>query len=55
MVADCASIKVNNMDSIIVPDEIILSKILFIRNQKLMIDRDLAELYCVTTGILINL
>src|ERR1700761_144944 len=31
------------------PDEIILSKILIIRNKKVMIDRDLAELYGVTT------
>src|ERR1700761_7166479 len=31
------------------PDEIILSKILIIRNKKVMIDRDLAELYGVST------
>ena len=31
------------------PEEIILSKILFIRGLKVMIDRDLAELYGVTT------
>jgi len=34
-------------NSIIVPDEIIISKIYFIRNQKVMLDRDLAELYGV--------
>lgn len=33
----------------IVPDEIIINKILLIRNQKVMIDRDLAELYGTTT------
>ena len=37
------------MSDIIIPDEIIMSKILLIRNQKVMIDRDLAELYGVTT------
>ena len=36
-------------DSLIIPDELIMSKILLIRNQKVMIDRDLAELYGVTT------
>ncbi|HVX50854.1 MAG TPA: ORF6N domain-containing protein [Chitinophagaceae bacterium] len=33
----------------IITDELIMSKILLIRNQKVMIDRDLAELYGVTT------
>lgn len=37
------------MDKIIVPNEVIMSKIYVIRNQKVMIDRDLAELYDVTT------
>ncbi len=36
--------------SLIVADEIIISKIYFIRGQKIMLDRDLAELYDVTTG-----
>lgn len=36
--------------NIIIPDEVIISKIYFIRGQKVMIDRDLAELYGVTTG-----
>lgn len=31
-------------------DEFILQKIYFIRNQKVMLDKDLAELYHVTTG-----
>ena len=35
--------------SLTVPDEIIISKIYFIRGQKVMIDRDLAELYGVET------
>ena len=33
----------------VLPDEIIMNKILFIRNKKIMIDRDLAELYGVST------
>jgi len=37
------------MDKIIVPNEVIMSKILLIRDHKVMIDRDLAELYGVTT------
>lgn len=37
------------MKEVIVPNEIIMSKILFIRNQKVMIDKDLAELFGVTT------
>ena len=36
-------------NNLIIPDELIMSKILFIRDQKVMIDRDLAELYGVTT------
>ncbi|HWZ22957.1 MAG TPA: ORF6N domain-containing protein [Cytophagaceae bacterium] len=34
---------------IIIPDEVIVNKIYFIRNSKIMIDRDLAELYGVET------
>ena len=34
---------------LMVPDEIVMSKILLIRGKKVMIDRDLAELYGVTT------
>ena len=33
-----------------VADDIIISKIYFIRGQKVMLDRDLAEMYNVTTG-----
>src|ERR1039458_7802635 len=38
------------MNEVINPDEIIISKIYFIRGQKVMVDRDLSELYGVTTG-----
>ncbi len=38
--------------SILVPDEVVLSKIYEIRGQKVMIDRDLAELYGVETRVL---
>ena len=37
------------MDKSIVPNEVIMSKIYVIRNQKVMIDKDLAELYDVLT------
>ena len=33
-----------------VPDEVIINKIYFIREQKVMLDRDLAALYGVSTG-----
>ena len=39
-------------DKIMLPDEIIESKIYFIRGQKVMLDRDLAELYGVETKYL---
>ena len=32
-----------------VPDEVIITKIYLLRNKKIMIDRDLAELYNVET------
>ncbi len=34
---------------LVIPDEVILSKIYFVRDQKVMIDSDLAELYGVET------
>jgi hypothetical protein len=37
-------------NSIIIPSERIVSKIYIVRNRKVMLDRDLAELYGVTTG-----
>ncbi len=39
----------NNNNKLIVPDEIIMSKIYFIRDQKVMLDSDLADLYEVET------
>lgn len=39
-------------NQIMLPDEIIMNKIFFIRNQKVMLDRDLAELYGVETKYL---
>lgn len=38
--------------SIAIPDEIIMQKIYYIRNQKIMIDSDLAELYGTETRVL---
>jgi ribosomal protein L23 len=35
--------------TVIVPDEMVMAKILLIRSKKLMIDKDLAELYGVST------
>jgi hypothetical protein len=40
------------MNKIIIPDEIITNKIYFIRNTKVMFDRDLAELYNVNSRAL---
>ncbi|NCD67907.1 ORF6N domain-containing protein [Mucilaginibacter agri] len=41
----------NNINSdLIVPDEVVMNKIYYIRDQKVMLDEDLAELYQVTTG-----
>ncbi len=39
-------------EKIMVPEEVIMSKIYFIRGQKVMLDRDLAELYDVETRVL---
>ena len=35
----------------IIPDDTVINKIYFIRNQKVMIDRDLAMLYGVETKV----
>jgi len=40
------------MGSKIIPDELVMSKIYLFRGQKVMIDRDLAELYGVETKVL---
>ena len=34
----------------VIPDEVVLNKIYVIRDQKVMLDKDLAELYEVSTG-----
>lgn len=39
----------NSYNSLVIPDEVILSKIYYIRELKVMIDSDLAELYGVET------
>lgn len=39
-------------NALVVPDEVIMNKIYFIRNQKVMLDQDLAELYGVETKVL---
>jgi len=36
--------------SVLIPDEIISTKIFLVRGLKVMLDRDLAELYGVSTG-----
>jgi hypothetical protein len=38
------------MSKVVIPDEVIIDKIYLIRGQKMMLDRDLALLYDVTTG-----
>lgn len=42
--------KPKNSRNIAIPDEVIINKIYLVRGQKVMLDRDLAELYAVTTG-----
>lgn len=39
----------NEKNSLIIPDEIVINKIYYIREQKVMLDSDLAELYEVET------
>jgi len=39
----------NDMNEMMIPEEVIMSKILIIRGVKVMIDSDIAELYGVTT------
>ena len=43
---------VNKESVLVVPDEVVMNKIYVIRNQKVMLDRDLAELYQVETKVL---
>ena len=42
--------KIMSKDKVGIPEEIVLNKIYLIRDQKVMLDRDLAELYGVLTG-----
>jgi len=42
-------VEIKNKELILQPDEIIMNKIYVIRGLKVMIDRDLAELYGVET------
>lgn len=39
-------------NAILVPDEVVVNKIYLVRNQKIMLDSDLAELYGVETKVL---
>ena len=39
-----------NNNRLTVPDEVVMNKIYLIRDQKVMLDSDLAKLYGVTTG-----
>lgn len=41
---------VKKIDKVAIPDEVITSMIYLIRDKKIMLDEDLAELYGVTTG-----
>jgi len=36
-------------NSLLIPDEIVMNKILMLRGKRVMIDKDIAELYGVTT------
>jgi hypothetical protein len=47
---EMAEEKIEN--STLLPDEVILNKIYFIRKQKVMLDKDLAELYGIDTKVL---
>ncbi len=38
-------------NKLLLPDEVLINKIYLIRNQKVMLDRDLAELYGVETRV----
>lgn len=43
---------VKKENDLVVPDEVVMNKIYFIRNQKVMLDRDLAILFQVETKVL---
>ncbi len=40
---------VKTIKAILIPDEIVMNKIYFLRGQKVMLDEDLAQLYQVVT------
>ncbi len=42
----------NQEKTVSVPDEVVMNKIFMVRGQKVMLDRDLAELYGVDTKVL---
>ncbi|MFC6102836.1 ORF6N domain-containing protein [Olivibacter domesticus] len=39
-------------ENLIIPEEVVMNEIYYIRDQKVMLDRDLAELYGVETKVL---
>ncbi len=43
---------VKNEQRLMIPDELVMTKIYLVRGQKVMLDRDLAELYYVETKVL---
>ncbi len=45
-----SQMKKNEENLLVIPDEVVMNKIYLIRDQKVMLDSDLAELYMVTTG-----
>ncbi|MGK9127156.1 ORF6N domain-containing protein [Olivibacter sp. SA151] len=44
--------KTKSNESLIIPEELVMNQIYYIREQKVMLDRDLAELYGVETKVL---
>ena len=42
----------NNENTIMLPDEVIMNKIYLVRGKKVMVDKDLAELYETETKVL---
>ncbi|MDM8177758.1 ORF6N domain-containing protein [Olivibacter sp. 47] len=44
--------KTKSDESLIIPEELVMNQIYYIRDQKVMLDRDLAELYGVETKVL---
>lgn len=41
-----------SIESLTIPEEVVMNQIYYIRDQKVMLDRDLAELYRVETKVL---